>query len=139
MTIRSRGGRSPGGLARCSRSRSAARRRPGGRGTDHFDVVALPVHLPVLMALSGRSADGVEIDDGEPEGRIGLTASRERQAAARAKSTARCACRYHAAARGLAVTAAVVLDGGSRGGRWSRDIPVADVWCAPWLPGWPMV
>jgi len=44
----------------------------GGCGADHFDVVALPVHLPVTGNLARRPGDGVEVGDGEPEGRVGV-------------------------------------------------------------------
>src|ERR1035441_8162908 len=42
-----------------------------GRGTDHLDVVALPVDLPASGILGRRSLDCAEIGDCEPEGRIG--------------------------------------------------------------------
>lgn len=42
-----------------------------GRGTDHLDVVALPVDLPASGILGRRSLDCAEIADCEPEGRIG--------------------------------------------------------------------
>jgi hypothetical protein len=43
----------------------------GGRGTDHLDVVSLPVHLLATGILGRRSVDCAEISDGEPKGRIG--------------------------------------------------------------------
>jgi hypothetical protein len=42
-----------------------------GRGTDHLDVVALPVDLPASGILNRRSLDCAEIGDCDPEGRIG--------------------------------------------------------------------
>ncbi|HEY1921045.1 MAG TPA: hypothetical protein VGH27_36205 [Streptosporangiaceae bacterium] len=42
----------------------------GGCGGDHFDVVAFPAHLLVAGTVARRSCDGVEVGDGEPEGRI---------------------------------------------------------------------
>jgi hypothetical protein len=45
---------------------------PGGCGGDHLDVVAFPVHLLVAGTLAGCSGDGVEVGDGEPEGRVGV-------------------------------------------------------------------
>jgi hypothetical protein len=42
-----------------------------GRGTDHLDVVALPVDLPASGILDRRSLDCAKIGDCEPEGRIG--------------------------------------------------------------------
>jgi hypothetical protein len=42
----------------------------GGRGGDHFDVVAFPIHLLVPGTLARCSGDGVEVGDGEPEGRV---------------------------------------------------------------------
>ena len=51
------------------------------RGTDYFDVMAFPVHLPVSGLRTRHSADGEEIDDsqfeiwigrdGEPKSRSG--------------------------------------------------------------------
>jgi hypothetical protein len=38
---------------------------------DDLDVVAFPVHLMTTGTLAGRSGDGVEIGDRQPEGRIG--------------------------------------------------------------------
>ena len=43
----------------------------GGRRADYFDVMAFPVHLAAADGTRGRFGDGVEIGDGEPEGRIG--------------------------------------------------------------------
>jgi hypothetical protein len=42
----------------------------GGRGADHFDVVAFPVRLAAADRTGGCFGDGVEIGDGEPKGRI---------------------------------------------------------------------
>jgi hypothetical protein len=42
----------------------------GGRRADHFDVVALSGHLLVTGTVARRSGDGVEVGDGEPEGRV---------------------------------------------------------------------
>jgi hypothetical protein len=51
----------------------------GGCGGDHFDVVALPVHLPAAGTLARRSGDGVEVGDGEPEGRVGVDGAPQRR------------------------------------------------------------
>ena len=48
----------------------------GGRRADDLDVVAFPVHLPAADGTRGCFGEGAEIGDGEPEGRIGLTACR---------------------------------------------------------------
>jgi hypothetical protein len=44
----------------------------GRRGGDHFDVVAFPGHLLVAGTLARCSGDGVQVGDGEPEGRVSL-------------------------------------------------------------------
>lgn len=57
----------------------------GGRREDYFDVMAFPVHLPTPGATRGRLGggaeigEGTEIDDGEPEGRIGRDGVTERR------------------------------------------------------------
>lgn len=51
----------------------------GGCGADHVDVVALPVHLLVTGTLARRSGDGVEVGDGEPEGRGGVDGEPQRR------------------------------------------------------------
>jgi hypothetical protein len=51
----------------------------GGCGGDHFDVVALPVHLVVAGTLARCSGDGVEVGDGEPEGRVGVDGEPQRR------------------------------------------------------------
>jgi hypothetical protein len=51
----------------------------GGRGADHFDVVALPVHLLVAGTLACGSGDGIEVGDGEPEGRVGADGELQRR------------------------------------------------------------
>ena len=43
----------------------------GGRRADHFDVMAFPVHRATADGTRGCFGEGVEIGDGEPEGRIG--------------------------------------------------------------------
>ena len=43
----------------------------GGRGVDYFDVMAFPIHLAATDRLRASISEGVEIGDGEPEGRIG--------------------------------------------------------------------
>ncbi len=40
------------------------------RGSDDFDVVAFPVHRLVAGILADCSGHGVEVGDGEPEGRV---------------------------------------------------------------------
>ena len=42
-----------------------------GRSTDHLDVVALPADLPASGVRGRCSPDRAEIDNCEPEGRIG--------------------------------------------------------------------
>ena len=67
-------------LARCSRSRSAARLAlPVAAARDHFDMVALPGHLLVTGTLARRSGDGVEVGDGEPERRVGVDGEPQRR------------------------------------------------------------
>src|SRR5579875_578196 len=44
----------------------------GGRGGDHFDVVAFPAHLLVAGTSACCSGDGVEVGDGEPESRVNV-------------------------------------------------------------------
>ena len=91
----------------------------GGCGGDHFDVVALPVHLLVTGTLARRSGDGVEVGDGEPEGRVGVDGEPQRRGG-RAESAARCACRYRAAARRFAVTTRPwTSTAGPAAARWS--------------------
>ena len=46
----------------------------GGRGADHFDVMAFPVHLATADGARGCFGDGVEIGDGEPEAGSAVTA-----------------------------------------------------------------
>ncbi len=46
---------------------------------DHFDVVALPDHLLVTGTLARRSGDGVEVGDGEPEGRVAVDGEPQRR------------------------------------------------------------
>jgi hypothetical protein len=43
----------------------------GGRRADHFDVMALPVHLPAADGIRGCFGEGAKIGEGELEGRIG--------------------------------------------------------------------
>ena len=43
----------------------------GGRGADHFDVMAFPAHRATTGGTWRCSGDGGEIGDGEPEARIG--------------------------------------------------------------------
>jgi hypothetical protein len=90
-----------------------------GRGADHFNVMTLPVHLATPNVARGRFGEGVEIGDGEPEGRIGRDRVTER--------------RYRVGERGgllrLAIEGCslgfccdrptVVLDGGTG---WSRRV-----------------
>ena len=51
----------------------------GGCGDHHFDVMALPVHLLVAGTLARGSGDGVEVGDGEPEGRVGADGEPQRR------------------------------------------------------------
>ena len=51
----------------------------GGRRADHFDVMTFPVHLATADDARGRFGEGVEIGDGEPEGRIGRDRVTERR------------------------------------------------------------
>jgi hypothetical protein len=44
---------------------------PSGRGANHFDVMALPIHLASADRTRGCFGEHVEIGDREPEGRIG--------------------------------------------------------------------
>ena len=50
----------------------------GGRGADHFDVMAFPAHRAAAGGPRGRFGDGGEIGDGEPEARIGYDRMTER-------------------------------------------------------------
>ena len=50
-----------------------------GRGADHFDVMAFPVHLATADDARGRFGEGVEIGDCEPEARIGRDRVTERR------------------------------------------------------------
>ena len=43
----------------------------GGRGADHFNVMAFPAHRAATGRTWGCFGDGGEIGDGEPEARIG--------------------------------------------------------------------
>ena len=43
-----------------------------GGGADDLDVVAFPVHLLATGTFAGRSGDGVEIGDGQPEAGVGV-------------------------------------------------------------------
>ena len=126
-------------LARCSRSRSAARLAlPVAAARTNFDVVALPVHLPVTGNLAHHSGDGVEVGDGEPEARVGVGGEpQSRDGPARAGG-ALClpvprsgplVCGYHAAE--LTGSASLDLTGPESGPaavrdmlqRWSRLVP----------------
>jgi hypothetical protein len=49
------------------------------RGADHFDVMAFPVYVAAADGTRGCFGHGVEIGDGEPEGRIGLDRETERR------------------------------------------------------------
>jgi len=51
----------------------------GGCGGDHLDVVALPVHLVVAGTVACCSGDGVEVGDGESEGRVGVDGEPQRR------------------------------------------------------------
>ena len=50
----------------------------GGRGADHFNVMAFPAHRASTGGTWGRFGDGGEIGDGEPEARIGYDRVTER-------------------------------------------------------------
>lgn len=49
----------------------------GGRGADHFDVVAFPSHRPTTGVVARSAGDGAEIGGGKLEARVG--ADREAQ------------------------------------------------------------
>jgi hypothetical protein len=49
----------------------------GGRGADHFDVVAFPSHRPTTGVVARGTDDGTEIGGGKSEARVG--ADREAQ------------------------------------------------------------
>jgi hypothetical protein len=51
----------------------------GGRGADYFNVMAFPVHRVAADAAGRRCGDGVEIGDGETEGRIGCDCETQRR------------------------------------------------------------
>ena len=51
----------------------------GGGGADHLDVVAFPVHLLATGSFARGSGDGVEIGDGQPEGRVGVDREAQRR------------------------------------------------------------
>jgi hypothetical protein len=50
----------------------------GGRGADHFNVMAFPAHRAATGGTWGCFGDGGEIGDGEPEARIGYDRVTER-------------------------------------------------------------
>ena len=50
----------------------------GGRGADHFNVMALPVHWSTTGGTWGGFGDSGEIGDGDPEARIGSDCVTER-------------------------------------------------------------
>ncbi len=50
----------------------------GGRGADHFNVMAFPAHRAATGGTRGCFGDGGEIGDGEPEARIGYDRVTER-------------------------------------------------------------
>ena len=50
----------------------------GGRGADHFNVMAFPAHRATTGGTGGCSGDSGEIGDGEPEARIGSDRVTER-------------------------------------------------------------
>ncbi len=50
-----------------------------GRRADHFDVMTFPVRLATTDNARGRSGEGVDIGDCEPEGRIGRDRSTQRR------------------------------------------------------------
>ncbi len=50
------------------RSRAVA----DNRRADHLDVVAFPVHLPANVTTSRSPGNGVEVGEGELEGRVGF-------------------------------------------------------------------
>ena len=50
----------------------------GGRGADHFDVMAFPAHRAATDGTWGCFGEGGEIGDGEPEARIGRDRVTER-------------------------------------------------------------
>jgi hypothetical protein len=50
----------------------------GGRGADHFNVMAFPAHPPAAGGTWGCFGVGGEISDGEPEARIGYDRVTER-------------------------------------------------------------
>ena len=47
-------------------------------GADHFDVMTFPVHQATADDARGRSGEGVEIGDCEPERRVGRDRAAER-------------------------------------------------------------
>ena len=51
----------------------------GGRGVDYFDVMAFPIHLAATDRLRASISEGVEIGDGEPEGRVGVDGEPQRR------------------------------------------------------------
>ncbi len=50
----------------------------GGRDTEDLDVVAFPVHLPATVTLARGSSGGVEVGEGELEGRVGFDGEAQR-------------------------------------------------------------
>ena len=112
--------------------------RRGGGGADHLDVMAFPAHLLATGSFAHCSGDGVEIGDGQPEGRVGV----DREAQRRGRPTGidgslrlaveprrPPACRHHTAVildRRSGIAQAIMVAAGPAG-RWLHDRQVARV------------
>ena len=110
----------------------------GGSGADHLDVMAFPAHLLATGSFAHCSGDGVEIGDGQPEGRVGV----DREAQRRGRPTGidgslrlaveprrPPACRHHTAVildRRPGIAQAIMVPAGPAG-RWLHDRQVARV------------
>jgi hypothetical protein len=110
----------------------------GGGGPDHLDVMAFPAHLLATGSFAHCSGDGVEIGDGQPEGRVGV----DREAERRGRPTGidgslrlaveprrPPACRHHTAVildRRPGIAQAIMVAAGPAG-RWLHDRQVARV------------
>ncbi len=110
----------------------------GGGGANHLGVVTFPAHLLATGSFAPSSGDGVEIGDGQPEGRVGV----DREAQRRGRPTGidgslrlavepgrPPACRHHTAMildRRPGITQAIMMAAGPAG-RWLHDRQVARV------------
>ena len=103
-------------LSRCSREQvGRSLHIAGGRGAEDLDVVAFPVHLPATVTLARGSGGGVEVGEGELEGRVGFDGEAQRFGGSAAVDGSLCLPVERRGPRACGDRAAMVLNGGPRG------------------------